>query len=118
MRRAALPQVDLDGVGPPLAPARARDDEVEGEAPEHPLAGEPCADLLGVAADLDRVAGVGREPAADVRLPARAAQELVVRREDLDLAERRHAQLDAGAAELVADEPLLDDAASPGQLPA
>ena len=117
MCRAALPQVHLDGGGPPLAPILARGHEVEGEPPEHPLAGEPCTDLLGVAADLDRVPGVGRKPAADVRLPARAAQELVVRREDLHLAERRHPQLDAGTAKLVADEAVPPRRRLPGPAP-
>ena len=51
MRRAALAQVDLDGVGLPRPPVRARHDEVEREAAEHALLRETLADLRRLAAD-------------------------------------------------------------------
>ena len=41
----------------------------------------------------------------------RAAEHLVVRRHDVDLARRADAELDARAAEVRADDALLDDAA-------
>jgi hypothetical protein len=66
-------------------------------------------DRVTVAADLHRVPGVGRKPAADIDLPARAAEDLVVRREHLDLAVGTHAHLHAGAAEPFAHDPLLGD---------
>ena len=55
--------------------------------------------------------GVGGEDAAQVFLAARSAQELVVRREQLDHAAGQDAELDTGAQQLVALDPLLDDAA-------
>ena len=54
---------------------------------------------------------IGGEVAAEVRLPVRAAEDLVVRRHDVDLARRAHPQLNARAAEVVAVDALLDDPA-------
>ena len=112
MRGPALAQVELDRVRAPGSAAVPRDDEVDGEPPEHALARQPPADLLGLRADRAGVAEVGREAAAEVALAARPAEQLVVRREQLDVAERRHAELHARAAELGAGDALLDDAAS------
>ncbi len=116
MRRAALPQVDLDGVGAPRAALRAGDDEVESEASEDALACEPAADLRGFAADARRVGLVRGEPAAEVALTADPAEQLVVRREQLERAQRGHPQLHAGAADLVGDDALFHDPALLGEL--
>ena len=55
-----------------------------------------------------RVGGFGGEAAADVAVPA---EDLVVGGDDPRLA-RRELELDARAAQLAADDPLLDDAAA------
>src|SRR5439155_24310958 len=91
-------------------------DKIEREAPEHALFREPVADLRRLRSDHRRVPGVGREAAAHERLPARPAEQLVVRREQLDLAQRRYPQLDARAPELVTRDQLLDDAAGRPEL--
>ncbi len=49
--------------------------------------------------------------AAEVRLAVRSAEHLVVRRHDVDLPRRAHAQLDARASEVLSVDALLDDAA-------
>ena len=56
--------------------------------------------------------GRGREAAAEVALPV---EDLVVGRDDLDVAVRRHLELDARTAHVRPDEPLLDDAAARGE---
>ena len=68
--------------------------------------------ILAASRDLRRVLGVRREHAAEVRLAAQPAEQLVVRREELDLAERRDPQLHAGALEVLALDALLDHAAA------
>src|SRR5262249_37396118 len=110
VRGAALAEVDLDRVGLPGPAAVAGDDEVEGEAAEDALLREPAPDLRGLAADERRGGLVRGEPAPEVGLPRLAAEHLVVRREQLHLAERRHAELDARAPDLARLDPLLDDA--------
>src|SRR5262249_14421800 len=110
-RGATFPQVDLDRVWRPLLVAVAHHDEIEGEPPEDALPREPLSDLPRLLRDRDRVRRVCREDAAQVALPARPTQELVVCGEQLDPARRRHPELDAGPAELRAADPLLQDAA-------
>ena len=73
--------------------------------PSTPSRGELGADLGRLRGDRARVGEVGREAAAEVALATRSAQELVVGREQLDLAQRRHAQLHARAADLDARPP-------------
>ena len=87
-------------------------DEVDGEPAEDALAREDLADPLRLRGDEPGVRGVGGEAAPEVGLAGRPAEHLVVRREHLDLAQRGHPQLHARAAQLVADDPLLDDAAA------
>ena len=111
MGRAALAEVELDRVGIPVAVGVADHDEVDREAPEHALGGELGADLGRLLGDRAGVGEVGREAAAEVALSARPAEELVVGREQLDLAQRGHAQLHARAADLDPAHALLDDAA-------
>ena len=86
--------------------------EVDGEAPEDALP-RPAARRSAIAglADQARVRRIGRERAAEVALAARAAEELIVGRQQLDAAVRARPQLHAGAEQLLADDPLLDDAA-------
>src|SRR5690242_17610351 len=115
MGRPALPQVELDRVGTPLLAASgviACDDEVDGEAPEHTLASQVLGDPARLAADLPGVTERRWKPAADVALPAGTAEQLVVRGEQLDLAERGHAELHARAVDLGAGDALLDDSAA------
>ena len=113
MRRAALAQVDLDRVRRPRAPGRSRTTtKSTANRPSTPSLASRAPIVARLAADRPRVAEVGREPAAKVALAARSAEQLVMRRKQLDLAERRHPQLDAGAAKLGAVQTLLDDAAA------
>ena len=109
VRRAALAQVQLDRVGAPEA-AVARDTKSIAQRPITPRASSAPTDP-GDRRDLARVPGLGREAAAEVALPARAAEQLVVRRHDLDLAVRRDVELHARAAHVGAGDALLDDAA-------
>ena len=99
----------------PRAVRLADGDEVHREAPDHSLARQPLPDLHRVLGDRGRVRGIRGKDAAEVALAARAAEQLVVRRQHLEPAERRHAHLDARRAELLARDPLLDDAAAPGE---
>jgi hypothetical protein len=110
--RAAFAQVDLDRIRGPDAVRRAHHHKVHGEAPEHALAREPRAELARLATDQRRIGRVGREAAAEVELAGRPAEQLVVRRQQLHVAERRDAQLHARAADLLADDALLDDPAA------
>ena len=112
MRGAALAQVELDRVRRPRAVLVSDDDEVDGEPAEHAEPGQPLGDRCGVLGDHPGVGGVGREDAAQVALPAGSAEQLVVRREQLDRAVRQRAELDARAAQLFAEQSLLDDAAA------
>ena len=61
VRRAALAQVDLDGVRRPSAARLAHDDEVDREAPEDAFAREPLADLRRLDGDQPGVREVGGE---------------------------------------------------------
>ena len=102
VRRAALAQVQLDRVGGPTSPFVADVTKSSAKRPITPSRGEPLADLRRLARDHGRVVRVGGEAAAEVALPARPAEQLVVRRQQLELAERRDPQLDARAPELLA----------------
>ena len=113
--RAALAQVELDGVGIPAATVAAHGDEVDRRAADHARGGQAPSDLLGQLGDLPRVGGLGREAAAEVALAAGATEQLVVGRDDLDLSGRADLQLRARAADLGADDPLLDDPAVRGE---
>ncbi len=66
--------------------------------------------------DQARVARVGREPAPDVRLAGRSAEQLVVGRQHLQLPQRRDPELHAGALEVGPLDALLDDSAPLGEL--
>ena len=99
--RPALAQVELDRVRRPLAVGAPHHDEVDREPAQRALAREPLPDQLGVAGDQPGVLRRRREHAAQVALPAGAAQQLVVGREQLDLASGQHPQLDARAASSV-----------------
>ena len=95
------------GVHSPLV--AADHDEVDREPAQRALVGQPPPDRLGVLGDRPGVLRRRRERAAQVALPARAAEQLVVRRQQLDRAAGQDPQLDAGAADLLAGDPLLDD---------
>ena len=113
MRRAALAQVELDRVRSPSAVARrGRRRSRSRTVPARPARASRAPIFAASRGDLARVGDVGGEAAAEIALPARAAEQLVVRREQLDVAERRHPQLHARAAEAPSPrDPLLDDAA-------
>src|SRR5947209_15317626 len=109
---AALAQVDLDREWRPPPLMVADHHEVDREAAEHTLPGETVADLGRLPADRVRVTEVRWEPTAKVALTAGPSEQLIVRGEHLDLAERRDAKLDTRATELRAVETLLDDASA------
>src|SRR5262249_52985583 len=111
VRRSTLPEVELDRVRIPRSVTPHRD-EVDCEAPEHALTRESLADLDRLADDCRRIRLVGGEAASEVALAARSAQQLVMSGENLEPAERRDPELHARAAELVADDPLLDNSTS------
>ncbi len=107
--RATLAQVDLDGMGVPVAVGSLHGQEVEGEAADDALAHEAVADsgrLTGFEAAVGRV---GREDGPQVALAAWPTQHLVVGGEDFDLAQGRNAHLHAGALLDFALDHLLDD---------
>ena len=79
-------------------------------AADDALAREPAPDLQRLGGDERRVLLVGGEVTAEVRLPVRTAEDLVVRGHDVDLTRRAHPELHARAAEIHAFDPLLDDA--------
>ena len=110
--RAAFAQVELDRVRDPGAVGPAHHHEVDGEAPEDALARELRPDLARRATDQRRIGRISREAAAEVELAGRPAEQLVVGRQELHLAERRDAQLHARAADLRADDALLDHPAA------
>src|SRR4051812_13935577 len=120
MRGAALAQVELDRVRAPRAVGVADHDEVDGEAAQDAGPRQMLADLGRLLGDRAGIAEVGREAAAEVGLAARAAQELIVRGQELDVAQRRDAQLHARAPHLQAVHALLDDPAvlrQPAEIP-
>jgi hypothetical protein len=108
--RAALAQVQLDRVPLPST-LRLGSEKVDREPADDAAPGERFADLPRLLRDLARILVARREDGAEEAQPARAAELLVVRRELLDLPERRHAHLYAWAAELRPHDELLDDAA-------
>ena len=61
--------------------------------------------------DLARVGRIGRKRAGLEDLARGPAEDLVVRRDDLEVAERRDAQLHGRRSHSIARDPLLDDAA-------
>jgi len=111
----ALAQVDLDGIDVPLAACVSHGHEVKREPAEHAFPHQPSADLHGLVHDRRAVLHARREAASQIALAGRAAQHLVVRGQRLDLSERRHTQLRAGAAEVAPHDTFLDDAATLGQ---
>ena len=88
--------------GVQLAAASRTTTKSTANRPSAPCSASRRADRGRVLGDQLRVGGVGREDAAQIALPARAAEQLVVGREQLDHAAGQDAQLDAGAAQLVA----------------
>ena len=109
MGGAALSQVHLDRVGVPAA-IGSHHYEVECEAPDNALLGEDQPNPARLLADQTCVAGVGREATALVLLAGLPSEQLIVRREELDHPGRSDAHLNAGAAEVAADDALLHDA--------
>ena len=80
--------------------------------PMHPERREVPTDDHRRLGDERGVRRVGGEDAAEVGLPARAAEQLVVGREQLDRPVRRGPHLDARAGQGRPGDPLLDDAAT------
>ena len=80
-----------------LAVGATHHDEVDGEPAQRAFARELLPDRLGVAGDQPGVLRRRREDATQVALPARAAEQLVVGGEQLDLASGQHPQLHARA---------------------
>jgi hypothetical protein len=114
MRSAASTKVELDRIRPPgTVRGLTCDDEVDGEASKCAFRGEPSRDLYGFGADRTGVSEVCRKSASQVFLPAGAAEHLVVRRKQLNVAQRSHPQLDARASQLCAGEPFFDDTSEP-----
>ncbi len=86
-RRASLAQVDLDRVGA-TDPVLDDADEVDAVAPYRTVVAQDLADASTGVVQLGSVHGVGGEAAPEEDLPRGATQDLVVGRDDLDLAER------------------------------
>src|SRR2546421_12600728 len=85
----------------------AHDHKVDGESAHDSFASQTRAYFRRLAHDRRRVRHVGGETATKVALSAWATQHLIVGREALDFAERRHAQLGARTAKLFTDDPFL-----------
>ena len=111
MGGAALAEVELDRVCGPVAGGIPDDDEVDREPTEHAFPRKAFADRHGRLADQSRVGRVSGKQAAQIALAAGSTEQLIMRRQQFDPAAREHPQLHAGAEELLADDPLLDDAA-------
>ena len=103
VRRAALAQVQLDRVRLPAA-VGAGGEKVDGEPAENASPGERLADLHRLLRNLARILVARREDGPEKELAARAAEQLIVGRELLDLPHRRRAHLYARAADLRADD--------------
>jgi hypothetical protein len=112
MGRASLAEVDLETANRPLAAAMGRGDEVDAETPERSPPRELLADRRRMDGELRRVLGTRREAAAEVDLAGLATHDLLVRREDHDLAVGPDVDLGTRAGEAIAGDPLLDDPAS------
>src|SRR5262249_50944301 len=76
MCRAALPQVDFDGVDLPLILIVQDRDEIEREAPDHAFPGETTAHFYRLAHNRRAILGACRELAPEIRLTARTAEHL------------------------------------------
>lgn len=110
MRRAAAPQVDLDGLNaPPVLIPHC--DEVHRGTAQHPFAGQPPPHLEPFCGERRRVFGRGREVAPEVGLAVWTAEDLVVRGENVHLPGGAHAQLHARAPKVRAFDALLHDPA-------
>ncbi len=84
--------------------------------PMTPLSASVWPTRIGGLADGVTVALPRREAAAEIRLPARAAEDLVVRREEGDLPRRLHEELSARRVALLSLDQLLRDSPHPGEL--
>jgi hypothetical protein len=114
--RPALAQVELDRVRRPFTRSRPHHHEVDREPAQRSLACEPFPDHLGVLGDRPGVLRCRREHTTQVALPTRAAEQLVMRGQQLHLAAGEHPQLDAGATQLGPADPFLHDAGPLGEL--
>src|SRR5918998_4333283 len=115
MSGPALAQVDLDRKVAPFLTLPHRE-EIDGEAPQHSLVREHPRRPKALFLDLQPVAVIGREAAAEEDLTARAAEHLIVRRDWRELSQRINPELGRrGALDIALDE-LLYDAAHPGEL--
>ncbi len=110
MSRAPFAEVDLDGVGVPPAILAFDDKKIEGEPSDDAFFREAFADLFGFVHDHGAVFGMGGETRAEVHLPGRAAEHLIVRGKEFDIAERGVAELRAGANHHVAGDHFFDNA--------
>src|SRR5262245_23561885 len=80
MRSAAFSQINFDRVWLPFSIFRPHNDEIQSEATNNPLFGQTFAYLCSFLSNNAGVSRVGRENAAEIALPSRPAQELVMRR--------------------------------------
>src|SRR6478672_6171813 len=115
--RAADPKVDLEGVDLPLAGSSAAACvEVDAEAADDAAPREDTADAQRRVLHHAAIRFRRREATALVDLAGRPAEDLVVRRQEDDLALRVDAKLCARRRGLRELEELLDDSAHPLEL--
>src|SRR5690349_20542865 len=100
MSGATLAEVQLDGVRRPDARGFPHHDEVDREATPCTHRRQATTDSLSVVGDGPGILRRGGRDTPQVALPARSAEHLVVRREDLYVAAGQHPKLDTGAAYL------------------
>ncbi len=110
MGGAALAKIDLDCVGLPVSALTADYNEIDRETTQGTEVSQPVPDLGSLTGDERSVSRIGGESTAEETLSGRSAQELVVSREDLDVAQRRHPHLDTGTGEVASLDSFFDDA--------
>src|SRR5215210_4714706 len=104
-------KVELDRVGRPAARLVLDHDKVDCEPPKSAGRCQPIADPLRRFTDKSGVRRVSREQAAEVALSAGAAKKLIMSRQQLHAPVGTCPELHTRTTQLLADDPLLDDAA-------
>ena len=109
VRRAALPQVDLDGMAQPSRAPTHRD-EIDGESAERPPVSKHAPDALSVVLEPRPIGLASRELTSHEDLTRGSAKTLLVGGHDLDVPSRIDAALRGRRVHLVAGHSSLDDA--------
>src|SRR5215216_3831537 len=111
MGGAAPAQIELNGVGRPLAGAVPLHDEVDREPTQGTLSCQPLANSDRRLTDQSRVGRVRRKDAAKVALSTGASEKLIMSGQQFYAPVREYSKLDARTVQLLAYDPLLDDPA-------